>query len=256
MNNEILEVINNTLREDDKHLANKIYEIANKVLNAPLDTELTIAEVINYNPEIEMIDPLSQGLIKSCIEKVCDKKGLELVRKDDSFGGLAFYNKFIIRKNILTQTDFTNNEIGYAFKLDSRFRELSKEEKAKYNISNNITTYLLNESQGLEMMISFDGFYQSNNLEEFYNLFNNNMINNNFQIINEEKFVSTQGINKTAFKLLSKTPSGRLQVSYFMTLTDNTEKGTGFGCITANPRQDHDVIEGYIIEVLNNWYYI
>lgn len=134
MNNEILEVINNTLREDDKDLANKIYEISNKVLNAPLDTELTIAEIINYNPEVEMIDSLSQGLIKSCIEKICDKKGLELVRTDDSFGGLSLYSKFKIVKSNITEYIDSLKKYGDIHNAINDLHELENKSNKNYEI--------------------------------------------------------------------------------------------------------------------------
>ena len=158
--------------------------------------------------------------------------------------------------NGIGETFFVNKEIGYGFRLTSRFRELSPEEKARFNIGNNITTYLINESENLEMMISFDGFYMDNNLESFYEFCKNNMINYGYQVVSEEKLISAMGLRKEAYKLLSKTPDGILQVSYFMVLTDLSERGYGLGCITANPKQDHDVIEGYIVAMINNWEYV
>lgn len=157
MNNEILEVINNTLREDDKHLANKIYEIANKVLNAPLDTELTIAEVINYNPEVEIIDPLSQGLIKSCIEKICNKTGLKLVRTDDSFGGLAFFSKFkLIKSNVL---EYIENLKKYKSleEATSELQRLEENSNLNYAIFSKDNLYIIVESKAWEV-ISREGY--------------------------------------------------------------------------------------------------
>ena len=147
------------------------------------------------------------------------------------------------------------NEIGFSFKLNSRFREITQEERKKFNVSNQLINYLINESQGLEILISFDGFYFENNLEEFYKSCKKYMINSGFQCINEERFISTTGLHKEAYKIFSKIPDGRFQVSYFLRLTDLTSKGYGFGCITANPSKDHDIVEGYIIEMINNWGY-
>ena len=111
MNNEILEIINSNLKDSDKHLTNKISEIVNVILNAPLNTETSIAELINYNPETEMIDPLSQGIIKNTVEKVCNKYGIEFGECENGFSGLAFYNKFKTINN-------KSNDMSYLFEQD------------------------------------------------------------------------------------------------------------------------------------------
>lgn len=84
--------------QGDKHTivtnTDSYKEIFKKVDELPVDTETCIAELINYKPEMGMVDPMTQGQIYRAIEKAFKKKGNILVRTSDSFGGLAYYSKF------------------------------------------------------------------------------------------------------------------------------------------------------------------
>lgn len=69
-------------------------EIIEKIKVLPFNTETTIAELINYNPEEKFIDPLSQGQIFNEVKKICMKENICIERNRDELGGLAFYYKF------------------------------------------------------------------------------------------------------------------------------------------------------------------
>lgn len=71
-----------------------IFEIFKEIEALPTGIETTIAKVINYNSEVNMIDPLTQGEIFSSVKEICKKNNIILERTEDSFGGLAYYYKF------------------------------------------------------------------------------------------------------------------------------------------------------------------
>lgn len=71
-----------------------INEIVNKIKELPFNTETTIAELINYNPEENFVDPLLQGQMLNEVEKNCMKENIFIETNKDKIGGLAFYYKF------------------------------------------------------------------------------------------------------------------------------------------------------------------
>lgn len=156
----------------------------------------------------------------------------------------------------MNEVFFKNEDIGYGFTLNSSFREITAEERKMYNIADNITTYLLNEKEGVELIVALDGRYMENDIDGFYEVCKRNMVNFGYQPINEEVVDSLVGMKKHARKLLCKTPDGRLQVSYFIQLSDAVNGAYALGCITANPTQDHGKEEGYINEMLSTWKYL
>ena len=233
--------------------------LESKIAGLQIGEVTTIAKLINYDSITSPVDPLTQGKVFNNFKNLCEAKGIELYPADDSIGGLAFHSKFIVVKpdnNSNVENTFKNEEVGYSFKLNSDFREITPEERVRANIDNNTPTVLISKSQNILIKISLDGFYPYNNLNEFYETCKKNMIDYGYQVISEEYFKSTEGLQKEAYKLLAKHPQGPLQVSYFMQLSDNTDKGYAMGCITSNPKEDHGVEESYIIEMINNWEYI
>lgn len=70
-----------------------VAEIIEKIKVLPFNTETTIAELINYNPEENFIEPLSQGQITNTVEAICRKENIYIERNKEK-GGLAFYGKF------------------------------------------------------------------------------------------------------------------------------------------------------------------
>lgn len=105
-----------------------INEILNKIKELPFNTETTIAELINYNPEENFVDPLEQGKIFNEINKFFREKNIYLEKNRDELGGLAFYYKF---KKISLNDENINNE----FKINNNISfedEGAKKEYQKY----------------------------------------------------------------------------------------------------------------------------
>ena len=87
-------VIEEVIGKNNKDLKNPVYEIAKKIIDLPEGTDTTIADLINYNPKEEIIEPLTQGIIFNLVENVCIRMNIELRSTDDSLGGLAYYSHF------------------------------------------------------------------------------------------------------------------------------------------------------------------
>lgn len=68
--------------------------IINGIKELPLNTETTIAKLINYNLEEKMIDLLTQGNVLGIVCVVCDEINLKLEVLEDSIGGLAYNYRF------------------------------------------------------------------------------------------------------------------------------------------------------------------
>ena len=78
----------------DNNILEKANLIANKIKEFPLNVETTIAELINYNPETNMVEPLTQGKIYKELYRVCYQMGMDLEQTYDGFGGLAYFYTF------------------------------------------------------------------------------------------------------------------------------------------------------------------
>lgn len=73
-----------------------IEELANKIKEMKSGTITTIAELIDYDPKKNMIEPMEQGRFVRRLEEECKKYDIELERNRDEKGGLAFFAKFKI----------------------------------------------------------------------------------------------------------------------------------------------------------------
>ena len=81
------------IEEVDEDTRDIIFNIVVKIINCPKQKWVSIAELIDYNPEFEMVDPLMQGKISRYVHSVCKKIAIELI-KENRIGGLAYFNKF------------------------------------------------------------------------------------------------------------------------------------------------------------------
>ena len=72
----------------------KVLEIIEKIKVLPFNVETTIAELIDYDPEKNFIDPLTQGQIFNMVDEICRKEKIYIEENNDEIGGLAFYYKF------------------------------------------------------------------------------------------------------------------------------------------------------------------
>lgn len=88
--------------------------IIREIVDLPYETETTIAKLINYNPEKNNIDPLTQGEIENLVEEICKKINIKLELKRDCFGGLAYYysfkkvRSFAVRDGYIQDTELKN----------------------------------------------------------------------------------------------------------------------------------------------------
>ena len=71
-----------------------ISRIVEKIKILPLNTEITISEMINYSPEENFVEPLIQGQIFNEVVAMCRKENICIESDRDEIGGLAFYRKF------------------------------------------------------------------------------------------------------------------------------------------------------------------
>ena len=96
-------------------------DIIEKIKKLPFSTETTIAELINYNPEENFIDPMEQ---MSILRKVCtlaEENNICLEKNMEEKGGLGFFTKF--KKN-----ESINNE----FKINSNISFVDEKSKIEY----------------------------------------------------------------------------------------------------------------------------
>lgn len=73
-----------------------VSNLIKKLEELPINAEVTIADLIEYNPEVSFIEPLNQGKIFNQLRDTCKKKNIiiERIIDDERCGGLAFYYKF------------------------------------------------------------------------------------------------------------------------------------------------------------------
>lgn len=91
---DLKKVIEQVIGKKDKEWEKPVYEIVKKIIDLPKGVDTTIANLIEYNPQKEMVDSLVQGKIANLVENVCNKMNIELVPTEDSLGGLAYYYHF------------------------------------------------------------------------------------------------------------------------------------------------------------------
>lgn len=75
-----------------------LLEITEAIINLPNDVETTISQIINYKPEINFVDPLTQGIIYNKVNEICKEIKINIQSTYDKFGGLAFHYTFIKMK--------------------------------------------------------------------------------------------------------------------------------------------------------------
>lgn len=81
------------IEEVDEDTKDIIFNIVVKIINYPKKKWISIAELIDYNPEFAIVDPLMQGKISRYVHSVCKKIAIELIEENRK-GGLAYFNKF------------------------------------------------------------------------------------------------------------------------------------------------------------------
>ena len=93
-NDTLKAIIKKIINNDDPSLNNQIYEIIKKIIDLPLNTNTTIATLINYNPNQVFVEPITQDKIMNLVNEICKKLNIKLETNKDSFGKLAYYRQF------------------------------------------------------------------------------------------------------------------------------------------------------------------
>ena len=117
--------INKYYNSEDNIIVNNI---VNKIIELPYNVETTIAQLIDYNPEVAFVSPLTQGIISNIVVNKCEGRGIKLDENRDELGGLAYYNKF---KKIVNESKYDGTP--YAKEFDKLYENATKEEKEEYN---------------------------------------------------------------------------------------------------------------------------
>lgn len=73
---------------------NTVYDIVLKINNLKQGTTTSIANLIDYKPEISFVEPIIQGKVGICIDHVCKRMNINLEVKKNEIGGLAYFNEF------------------------------------------------------------------------------------------------------------------------------------------------------------------
>lgn len=112
-NNNLREIIEEMVENADD-LKEVIFDIVVKIDNLAYNKETKIADLINYDPRKNFVEPLTQGMIYNWVFKICNRLGISLENSESSLGGLAFkYNFKKLKSNNKKQTYTTEN-----FKLE------------------------------------------------------------------------------------------------------------------------------------------
>lgn len=132
----------NTFVENYYSNDNKVVNnIVNKITELPYNTETTIAQLINYKPEVAFVSPMTQGIISNAVRNKCRSNNIDLKETDDSLGGLAYYVKFkkiqsnkenvlndSIQENNIIDAPSPNNQKKYVYS-DKEYRELFEQDE-------------------------------------------------------------------------------------------------------------------------------
>lgn len=95
-----------------------------KIEELPYNTETTIAQLINYNLQEELVEPLVQGEIYNKLMEYCKQRNIDILESDE-ITGLAYYYKF--KKINLKESE--NNMMNKEFKINDNIQFDSEETK-------------------------------------------------------------------------------------------------------------------------------
>lgn len=87
---ELKKIIEQTIGNNDPFWNEPVYTVVKKIIELPNENEITIAKLLNYDPNEAFVDPLIQGKITNLIKEVCKKINIDLVRTGNKFIGLAY----------------------------------------------------------------------------------------------------------------------------------------------------------------------
>lgn len=127
-------ILNNSLSNEKVEDNNIVMELIKKVEELPFDKEITIAELINYNPEEENIEPLLQGETYNKLMETCKQKNINILEIEGGFAGLAYYYKFkkVNSNNIEEIKMERGNEMNDEFKIKNNIQFEDEETRIEY----------------------------------------------------------------------------------------------------------------------------
>lgn len=108
-NKELKKIIENVVENADE-LKEVVFDIVVKIDNLANNKETNIADLINYDPHKNFVEPLTQGKIHNWAFEICKRTNIPLVDTESTLGGLAFYYNFKkIKSNNKKLTNITEN---------------------------------------------------------------------------------------------------------------------------------------------------
>ena len=142
-NLELSKLIENSINKEDISLKDIILNIVEMIKDLQVETNITIAQLINYNPENSFVDPLTQGKVFNYVFDICKKININLENTHDAFGGLAYYYTFKKIKPEENNNDklsehIINSNINFKFKLPKAYGEITKKTDISFRIGNSI----------------------------------------------------------------------------------------------------------------------
>ena len=133
---------------DESFLNKQVPEILSKIIEMPDNTETTIAELINYNPDKVFVSPLMQGKIFNAMKEQCEKNNIDIVEIRDGFGGLAYHYKF-------KKINYDNELKKMSENIDNMISEIDKKIEEIDNLSEEKLREIINElTQGEYIKLS------------------------------------------------------------------------------------------------------
>ena len=91
---EVITTNQEMIGNDIQYCNTIVYDIVKKIIDLPNETTITISDLINYNPNENFIEPITQGKIRRLVKEICKNLNIRLDDNRDKFGGLAYYNEF------------------------------------------------------------------------------------------------------------------------------------------------------------------
>jgi len=115
--NEVISNNQEMIGNDTQYCNTIVYDIVKKIIDLPNETTITIADLINYNPNEKFVEPIKQGKITRLVKEICKNLNIKLEDNRDKFGGLAYYNEF---KKVNNEKDTNNGVLHSGTEQDLR----------------------------------------------------------------------------------------------------------------------------------------
>lgn len=115
-------------KENNMNAKEKILSmLIQKIEELPYNIETTLAQLINYNPQEEFVEPLAQGEMYNKLMEYCKQRNIGISQSDE-ITGLAYYYKF--KKINLKESE--ENVMNKEFKINDNIQFDSEETKVEF----------------------------------------------------------------------------------------------------------------------------